>query len=152
LTSALFGAVLAAVTACSSNPNSPDLPTLPGDPPLNPAFKRAAFIFDVSTSKKTINITVPEGITASLGRLGIGLPASVMSSGPKVNDNAPVFSLVGGDVISLSVAPGSYSATGVGTGGAPPGKVLVKFSVQMTNLLSSVQLIRPTFPIPPSST
>jgi hypothetical protein len=57
--------------------------------------------------------------------------------------------LVGGDVIYLTTS--NYLASGLGTGGAPPNKVQVTFDVQITNLLSSTQLVKPTFPTPPSS-
>ena len=137
----LVSAAAIALAACSGESlNKPEDPNLPGDPPVNPAVAAAAWRFDVSTVKKIVKITPPSVKAASSS-----FAAAVATAASPAN-----LSLVGGDVISLIVVPGSYVASGVGTGGAPAGKVLVTFDVQIVNLLSSVDLITPTFPVPPT--
>jgi hypothetical protein len=142
-----LAAITLALAACSSDTNAPAGPDLPGNPPPNPQFRQAAFIFDVNTVTKQVRITAPkssvEGPSASLRGLK-GFSASVVP--------VPDFSILGSDVINVSTDPTSYIASGVGTGGAPAGKVLVTFGVSISNILSGVQLVKPTFPTPPSST
>ncbi len=131
--SALAVAFSAACAGESLTP--PDKPIIPVDPPVSPAVAGAAWRFDVSTSKRTIKITAPRVAVS-------GAPGQFSAGGID-------YSLVGADVITLSAS--NYSASGVGTGGAPAGKVLVKFDVAITNLLTSVDLITPTFPVPPGA-
>lgn len=135
---ALLGTAALALAACSGEPNAPDAPQLPADVPLNPTLKSAAFIFDVNTARKTVKVTVP-------GRTVNGLSAGLSAGNPGGISG----SLVASDVIDLSV--GGYTASGVGTGGADAGKVLVTFDLQITNKLASVALIKPTWPVPPSA-
>lgn len=135
---AFLGTAALALAACSGEPNAPDAPNLPADIPLNPTLKSAAFIFDVNTARKTVKVTVP-------GRTVNGLSAGLSAGNPGGISG----SLVASDVIDLSV--GGYLASGVGTGGADPGKVLVTFDLQITNKLASVALIKPTWPVPPSA-
>ncbi|MEZ4586674.1 MAG: hypothetical protein R2909_09770 [Gemmatimonadales bacterium] len=79
------------------------------------------------------------------GRIVVHGPAGV-SAAP--NDApGPSLSIVGGDAVVIDAS--SFSATGVGSGGAPPGKVLVRFDLALTNRLGGTRLVRPTFPIPP---
>ncbi len=129
------GAGLLALAACSGESlSTPEKPVLPDNPAITPAVKAAAWIFDVNTVKKTVKITPPAG--------KVGSGASYSVAGVE-------YSLVGADVIALTA--NNYSASGVGTGGAPAGKVLVKFDLALTNLLSSVDLITPTFPVSPGA-
>lgn len=135
------------LAACSSGSDSPAGPTLPGNPPPNPGFRQSAFIFDVNTVTRAVSITAAKTTLnnpSSAVRGMKGLSASLAS--------APSFSILGSDVINVSTDPASYVASGVGTGGAPAGKVLVKFKISVSNLLSGVRLIKPTFPTPPSTT
>src|SRR5262245_8558391 len=142
-----LAAITLALAACSSDTNAPAGPDLPGNPPPNPQFRQAAFIFDINTVNKQVKITAPkssvDGPSASLQGIK-GLSASVVP--------VPSYSILGSDVINVSTDPASYNASGVGTGGAPAGKVLVKFNVSISNLLSGVKLVKPTFPTPPSTT
>jgi len=97
----------------------------------------------VNTVTKSVVITAPKVTVNGAVRGMAGLQASFRA--------APHFSILGSDVINVSTDPASYFASGVGTGGAPAGKVLVKFKVSISNLLSGVQLVKPTFPAPPST-
>jgi hypothetical protein len=147
LATILAAAVLGLAACSSSGSDSPTGPTLPGDPPLNPGFRQAAFVFDVNTVTKSVVITAPKVTLNAPATAVRGLKGLSASLAP-----VPRFSILGSDVINVSTDPASYFASGVGTGGAPAGKVLVKFKVSISNLLSGVQLIKPTFPTPPSST
>jgi Carboxypeptidase regulatory-like domain len=143
----MVAAVTLALAACSSGSDAPAGPDLPGNPPPNPQFRQAAFIFDVNTVTKQVRITAPkrsvDGPAVSL-ETAAGLSASAVP--------VPNFSILGSDVINVTTDPTSYVASDVGTGGAPAGKVLVKFGVSISNILSGVQLVKPTFPTPPSTT
>jgi len=140
---AFVSAAVVALAACSGDSVSkPDDPNLPGDPGVTPQVTQAAWRIDVSTAKKTIKITAPS-VKASSSSFAAALAAASGSNAEP--------SLLGADAINLVVVPGTYSASGVGTGGASPSKVLVKFDVQVVNLLSSVDLITPTFPVPPGA-
>jgi hypothetical protein len=133
------GALLA--SACSSD-NAGSGPVLPGNPPPNPQITRAAFLADVNLRTKTIKITAPTLSTAD----GLGGAAGVRAAASSVD-----FSLVGGDVVTLTTS--NFAATGVGVAPAPLGKVRVTFDVNITNKLSGVQLVGPTvFPAPPPGT
>ncbi|NOT08690.1 MAG: carboxypeptidase regulatory-like domain-containing protein [Gemmatimonadales bacterium] len=136
LTRHLLSAVAVAITACSAEKTSaPDNPLLPDDPRANPAVQAAAWRFDINTAKRTVKITPPSGKVAGV------------AGGPSFDIAGVDYSLVGADVISLSAT--NYNATGVGTGGAPANKVRVTFDLAVTNLLTSVDLVTPTFPTPP---
>ncbi len=125
-----------ALAACSGESlNTPADPVLPQDPKVNPQVRSLAWLFDVNTAKKTVKITPPSAAVAKAAGLDLDVNGQVEMS------------LVGADVIALTAS--NYAATGVGTGGAPPNKVRVTFDVAITNLLTSVQLITPTFPTPP---
>jgi hypothetical protein len=116
-------------------------PNLPGEPPPNPQFSKAAYIFDVNTARRTVNITAPNGATFSTVLPSNGKP------GPSLSIQAPPsFSIVAGDVALLTVS--NYFASNVGD--FIPNKIRVRFDVSITNRLSSVQLITPTFPPPPA--
>jgi hypothetical protein len=133
---ALGAAAMLIAAACARETTAPEKPILPVDPPVSPAVQAAAWRFDVNTSKHTIKITPPAPRVS--GASGLSLSA----------DDGVAYSLVGSDVISLSTS--NYTASGVGSGGAPAGKVLVTFDLAITNLLTSVDLITPTFPTPPT--
>jgi hypothetical protein len=125
-------AALAALTfgACEPATNNYG-PVLPPPPPDNPQLTRAAFIFHVNTQTHQISIEAPSGTVA---------PNPQPSIIPGLN-----FSLIAGDGITLTAS--NYFASTVGQ--YIPGKVRVRFDLSITNKLSSVQLITPTFPAPP---
>lgn len=144
---AMLGFAMLGLAACSNGGDLPAGPNLPGDPPSNNQFRQAAFVFDVNTVTKAVNITAAKA-TMDKPSAAKGAPNAFSAALAK----RPNFSILGSDVISVSTDPASYSASGVGTGGASPGKVLVKFKVAITNNLDGVQLVKPTFPTPPSTT
>ncbi len=98
---------------------------------VNTAFSQSGWRFDVVPATQAVTVTPPGGSGAP--GFNPGLQRSVLA----------------GDVVSVSVIPGTFVVTGVGLGGAPPGKVLVKFDIRITNLLTGANLITPTFPVPP---
>jgi hypothetical protein len=124
------------VAACADKTTPVSGPILPGDPQVPPAASAAAWRFDVNMITRTVKITPPSPSLGPSGDLSF-------SAGHGIQ-----YSLVGSDVISLTTS--NYVASGVGTGGAQPGRVLVTFDLAITNLLTSVDLITPTFPVPPS--
>jgi hypothetical protein len=124
--------------ACSSDSTGAG-PIIPGQPTPNPQITKAAFLADVNLRTKTIKITPPQLTTTG------GLSAAKLSAAASSVD----FSLVGGDVVTLTTS--NFAASAVGA--FQPGKVRVTFDVNMTNKLSGVQLIGPTvFPTPPAGT
>src|SRR5262245_24597931 len=128
-----------ALAGCGGGDNNPAGPNLPDNPPAGGAFRQSAFILDVSTSKKTVKVTGPSSPTShSVTQLGETRRSQVSHS------------LLGADVVQVVVS--NYNASDVGAGGAPPGKILVTFDLQIRNIRSGVQLVRPTFPIAPSTT
>ena len=125
--------------ACSSDSTGAG-PIIPGQPTPNPQITKAAFLADVNLRTKTIKITPPQLSTTS----GLVKASAVRASSSSVD-----FSLVGGDVVTLTTS--NFAASAVGA--FQPGKVRVTFDVNMTNKLSGVQLIGPTvFPAPPPGT
>jgi hypothetical protein len=126
-----------AATACESN-RPVTQPELPGDPPANSELRQASFIADVNTRTGKVQITAPvrtgmafDGV--SLNQVGLG---------------GPSFSIIAGDVVELTAA--NFFASQVGE--FTPGKVRVTFDVLITNRLSGVRLVTPTFPVPPAGT
>jgi len=109
-------------------------PVLPPAPPDNPQLVQAAFIFHVNTTTGRVDISAPQatvnGFNSAPARSGLG---------------GPSFSLIAGDAINLTASNFFASAVGQFT----PGKIRVRFDLNVTNELSSVQLITPTFPPPP---
>ena len=125
--------------ACSSDSTGAG-PIIPGQPTPNPQITKAAFLADVNLRTKTIKITPPQLSTTS----GLVKASAVRASSSSVD-----FSLVGGDVVTLTTS--NFAASAVGA--FQPGKVRVTFDVNMTTKLSGVQLIGPTvFPAPPPGT
>ena len=123
--------------ACSGQEKAAG-PVLPPAPPDNPQLVQAAFVFHVNTATGQVVISKPQSTVNSLSgpaRSGLGGPGG------------PSFSLIGGDAIDLIAS--NFAATGVGTGGALPGKIRVSFDLAVLNQLNGVDLITPTFPTPP---
>lgn len=145
---ALVTAAVVALAACSGGIDglAPG-PNIPNDPLPNPQFKQAAFLFNVNTSKGTVAVTAPtKSVSTSLAKLGKANGLNLSSGkGP-----TPSFSLLGGDVLDITAS--NYHASGVGQGGASPGKVLVTFDISVTNKLSGAQLARAAaFPVVPGT-
>ncbi|MEO8138233.1 MAG: carboxypeptidase-like regulatory domain-containing protein [Gemmatimonadota bacterium] len=124
--------------ACSSDSTGAG-PIIPGQPTPNPQITKAAFLADVNLRTHTIKITAPKLDTTG------SLRASSIQASPGSVD----FSLVGGDVVTLTTS--NFAASAIGA--FQPGKVRVTFDVNMTNKLSGVQMVGPTvFPAPPPGT
>ncbi len=131
----VLGAVAAlGLAACAAQEKAAG-PVLPPAPPDNPQLLQAAFIFHVNTTTGRVDISAPQ---TTLN--GFNSPPA-RSGGP----GGPSFSLIGGDAINLTASNFFASAVGQFT----PGKIRVRFDLNVTNELSSVQLITPTFPPPP---
>jgi hypothetical protein len=139
---ALF-AVAALAAACSSAERTATEPTLPGNNPSNPQLRRATFIIDVNTRTREVRVAAPTPIISPSFDL-VGRTPTPGRSGP----GSPSFSIIAGDVVQLTTS--NYFASAVGA--FQPGKVRVTFDVNITNRLSGVQLITPTFPVPPVGT
>jgi hypothetical protein len=125
----LLGGLMAGLAACSSD-TPPSAPAIPTEPRFPAQFRQSQVVFDVSIRERKISVSI---------------------AGNSMNGNGSSLanpSLLGKDVISISTS--NYSATGVGQGGAPAGRVRVRFDVAIQNLLSGVQMITPTFPTPPA--
>jgi hypothetical protein len=139
---ALFTVAVVAA-ACSRGERAVTDPSLPGNNPSNPQLRQAAFILDVNTRTREVRITAPTlSISPSFSLTGGSQPSSRPSLG------GPNMSIIAGDVIQLTTS--NYFASAVGA--FQPGKVRVTFDVNVTNRLSGVQLITPTFPVPPVGT
>ncbi len=136
LTILVAGALFA--NACSSDSTGAP-PLIPGQPTPNPQVTKAAFLADVNLRTKTIKISPPE-----LKRTSGLMAANLSGAGSSVD-----FSLVGGDVVTLTSS--NFVASAVGA--FQPGKVRVTFDINITNKLTGVQLVGPTvFPTPPAGT
>lgn len=140
---ALAAAATAFLFGCGAGSDSASGPVLPGNPDPNPQLTRVAFLLDVNTKDRKVKITKPALSTQ-------GLRSATAWNGPKGAvesvDRAPSLSILGGDVIDLTTS--NYFASTVGA--FTPNKVRVRFDVNITNQLSGVQIITPTFPTPPA--
>lgn len=125
---------LAFLGACAEqSASAPVAPVLPSAPAIPSQYRGAAFLMDVSATKRTVKITSPSsGINSRLN-------ANVLSG--EAN-----YSLLGGDAIELITS--NFQAGAVGA--VEPGKVLITFDLQILNKLDGYQLTTPTFPTPPS--
>jgi hypothetical protein len=138
---AVFTAALTGLAACSGGEQGGTSPILPPDGGGNPGLKQSAFVFDVDTRTGQVKVTEPtKNVTLGGGSEG-GAGMSYSRQGGDVN-----FSILAGDAITLTTSNFSASTVGQYT----PGKVRVKFDVNITNKLGSVELITPTFPTPPA--
>ncbi len=142
----LLGTTLAlaaiGLAACSDSSEKAILPIVPDEPNIAPNLRAAAFIFDVDRTTGMVRVIAPTG--GSVASFAAPGGANLALSG----GNGRQLSILAGDVIELTTS--NYTASGVGTGGAPAGRVFVSFNVQILNRLNSVRLIRPTFPAPPA--
>lgn len=139
---ALLSLAAVAAAACADNNPVRTDPRLPPEGPKDPRITSATFLLDVNTRTGEVRITPPSQGLSSLGSL------SPSFSNIPAPGGGPKFSIVAGDVVLLTAS--SYQASAVGQ--YTPGKVRVNFDVNITNRLSSVELITPTFPVPPAGT
>lgn len=130
----LLTSVAALAVACGGERGTTG-PRLPGNPPPNPQIKSAAFIADVNLRTGVIKISAPVSTVTP----GTSPAASAGIGGPS-------FSILAGDVVELTAS--NYNASAVGQ--FTPNKIRVTFDINITNRLSSVELITPTFPTPPA--
>ncbi len=137
VTALTTSAALLLLAACAAESPAPAAPVLPGNPAIPAQYRGAAFIMDVSATKKTVKISAP---AASIANRNVAANLNL-----NVGDE-PQLSLLGGDVIDLTAT--NFVAGAVGA--VQPGKVLITFDMQISNKLSGIQLITPTFPTPPS--
>ena len=126
--------VLAVLQACSDTPAA-TAPVVPVLTSLSP-YRGAAFILDVSTTRRVVKVSPPVSAAASTSQNPLG--ARSLTSGLNA-------SLLGADVIEMQIS--NYVAGAVGA--TVPGKVLVTFDLTLVNRLQGVALGTPTFPIPP---
>ncbi len=147
VSTALFVMAALAASACSQGDRGTG-PVLPGNPPPNPQITRAAFLADVNVRTGEIKIRAPE-LKGTQGGLPASLRAGLKNGAPSANSSAVDFSMVGGDVVTLTSS--NFVATPIGAN--VPGKVSVSFDINITNKLTGVQLVGPTvFPAPPPGT
>ncbi len=136
LSTVLLAATTVGMAACSADQSTKLAPVLPSDPALTPQIRGAAFVFDVDRNSGRVKITAPNGgaISARLdGNGGISL------------DGTPNTSILAGDVVELTTS--GLTSTTVGCAAT---KVCVSFQVSITNRLTGVELITPTWPTPPA--
>ena len=136
-------AVAVATVACDGN-RTVTQPNLPGNPGSNPQIRSAAFLMDVNTRTGEVKITAPTAGSVD----GLNLSDGLNFSEASPDFPRPSFSILAGDVVELTASGFAASALGEFT----PGKVRVTFDVNITNRLASVQLVTPTFPVPPAGT
>lgn len=134
-------ALLLSACAGSDAPTRP-APVIPGNPQGPSNVRAAAFIVDVNLRTQKVSIT-----PAAQGVAGRNLVPS-FSRQAEVGSATPGFSILAGDVVQLTAS--NYQASTVGQ--FQPGRVRVRFDINITNRLSGVQLITPTFPTPPAGT
>jgi hypothetical protein len=124
----------------------PSIPVLPADPASNPAVVSAAWTFDVVGAEGEIHVTPPSG--EQLDAIAQSIVADYFGLPP----GHPDLSILGGDVIELTASALDFGVPralpGVGSGFVRD----VSFLVSVRNLVSTVDLIAPTFPIPPAGT
>ncbi len=125
-----------ALAACGGETAAPPSgPQLPENPTPTTQFRQSAFIVDVNTAKKTVTVTNPTNNTSrSIGTVNGKRTGSIDHS------------ILGADVAQVVVS--NFAAGEVGVG-APAGKILVTMDLSIRNIRSGVQLITPTFPVPP---
>ncbi|MBK8250996.1 MAG: carboxypeptidase regulatory-like domain-containing protein [Gemmatimonadetes bacterium] len=126
-------------------------PELPSNPVIPPQYRGAAFVVDVSSLKKSIRITPPQGsirnaITNATTNIAGDFARGVPKLGNPANEDQTFSSLLGGDVVDLVAT--NYQAGALGA--VQPNKILITFDLQINNKLNGVDLILPTWPAPPA--
>jgi hypothetical protein len=144
----LLCTTIVGLAGCQGGGDAGTGPQLPGNPPSNPQLKQAAFILDVNTSTREVKISPPTAKVSlsQVAPLGNGSYGNLKPSLSQQGIQGPDFSILAGDAVQLTAS--NYSASAIGA--SQPNKVTVKFDINITNRLSSVSLITPTFPVPPA--
>lgn len=132
-TAARFLTLLFALSACGA-PASTMAPTTGVATTAASPYRGAAFIVDVSTTKRTVKVSPPVS-----GALASATSYTTLTSGAHA-------SLLGADAIEMRIT--NYAAGALGA--VIPGKVLVTFDLTLVNRLRGITLGTPTFPRPPA--
>lgn len=141
VTTALLTVAAIVGSACSADRGQG--PIIPGNPAPNPQITQAAFSAEVDVRGGVVKIKEPT-LKGTQGGLSSIVRGSTSPASSSVD-----FSLVGGDVVTLTSS--NFVASAVGA--FQPGKVRVTFDINITNKLTGVQLVGPTvFPTPPAGT
>ena len=141
VTTALLTVAAIVGSACSADRGQ--APIIPGNPAPNPQITQAAFLADVDVRGGVVKVREPQ-LKGTQGGL-----SSIVRGSKSPATSSVDFSLVGGDVVTLTSS--NFVASAVGA--FQPGKVRVTFDINITNKLTGVQLIGPTvFPAPPAGT
>lgn len=136
LAALVLTSTIAAVAACAPD-RAPTAPT--SGSPLPPQFRSAAFIFDVSLD------ALPKG--EQIGVSESGSPGVSSSQAARVGPpGSPARSLVANDVVKLTAS--NFSGEQVVVDGKARSRI--RFDVAITNRLAGVELITPTWPVPPA--
>lgn len=135
-------AALAAIglAACGSENTEESLtgPLLAPEPPANPEIVSAAFIADVNRVTGEINITAPTQ----------GYDPQILADFFGLEPGSPDLSILAGDVVEILAQNPVFSDVG----DFLPGLVRTQFDIAIRNRLSVINLIAPTFPVPPAGT
>lgn len=130
--------------ACTDSPQTTG-PVLPGNPPIPPQYRGAAWQFVISPQKKTVRVIPPSSPSISGSMASASLAAIDNPQG-----QGPLLSLLGEEVVDISVVPNSFLAGPLNN--PSPGKRLLSFDIVVNNKLTGADLIAPTFPTPPAGT
>ncbi|WP_309672563.1 hypothetical protein [Gemmatimonas sp.] len=128
--------LLTASACVSAAATEPTTPLSEGNATVSP-YRNAAFIVDISTTKRAVKVAAPSG-----GIAGGSLPQRVFGGDVSVQP-----SLLGGDAVEMMAS--NYSAGVIGA--SAPGKILVTFDLTLVNRLRGLRLVTPTFPLPPNN-
>lgn len=123
-----------AVSACDQEPVVG--PLVAPEPPDNPEIVSAAWVADVNRLTGEVSITAPTS----------GYDPSILSDFFGLEAGHPDFSILAGDVVNILAQNPSFSAVGA----FDPGLMRTSFEIAIQNQLSVINLITPTFPIPPA--
>src|SRR5262245_50867595 len=107
---ALLAAAVLALAACSPDSDTGGTgPVLPGNPPIPPQYRGAAWQFEISPQKRTVKIIPPTSNTVSRSTSSLG--SLTPSFDVKPGDvNGPSKSLLGAEVVDIGVVAGSFVA------------------------------------------
>jgi carboxypeptidase family protein len=131
--------LVAGLGACTDSPQSTG-PVLPGNPSIPPQYRGAAWQFVINPQTRTVRVIPPTASTIA------GSLASASISA--LDGNGPSLSLLGEEVVDISVVPNSFVAGPLNN--PSPGKRLLSFDIVVNNKMNGADLIAPTFPAPPA--